>query len=428
MPKKNSKHLTDPGIGKMSKAKKGTRVERFDAGVPGLCLRVTEKGVKTWAVYYKFPGINRKGNHALLNQRLTIGQWPGVGVAEARIQARGIKDQATAGVNPKEAQEAERAATGNEAADTFGAIAEKYISRECLERELENGKVTPPKLKRGWEVERIIRRELMPYWRNRPMAELRKRDAIKRTDALIDAGKPAAAHRLHEIIRRIGRWATRRDEIEINPFAEMDPPAPKVMRERVLSEEEIKELWKGLGHAGYPTEALGKLLLVTAQRLGEVAGMQQHEIDRDAKLWTIPGERTKSGRAAEVPLSPLAIEIIDDLPEFTKGDFMLTTTNGKKPVSGFSKMKATMDERSGVAGWRLHDLRRTARTGLAELGVPQIIAEKVLNHAERNVLVKTYDRHEYAAEKRDALERWATRLREITEPPPENVVKLKARR
>ena len=78
MPKKNSKHLTDPGIDKISKAKKGKRVERFDAGVPGLCLRVTDRGVKTWAVYYKFPGINRKGEPALLNQRLTIGQWPGV--------------------------------------------------------------------------------------------------------------------------------------------------------------------------------------------------------------------------------------------------------------------------------------------------------------------------------------------------------------
>ena len=107
---------------------------------------------------------------------------------------------------------------------------------------------------------------------------------------------------------------------------------------------------------------------------------------------------------------------------------MLTTTNGEKPISGFSKMKATMDEQSGVTDWRLHDLRRTARTGLAELGVPQIIAEKVLNHAERNVLVKTYDRHEYAAEKRDALEHWATRLREITEPAPDNVVELKAKR
>ncbi|MCH8999094.1 MAG: DUF4102 domain-containing protein, partial [Proteobacteria bacterium] len=160
MPKKNSKHLTDPGIGKISKAKKGKRVERFDAGVPGLCLRVTDKGVKTWAVYYKFPGINRKGEPALLNQRLTIGQWPGIGVAKARVEARVVKDRAKSGVNPKEAREADNTAAGDEAADTFGAVAEEYIRIECLERKLKNGKVLPPALKNGRVVESIIRREL----------------------------------------------------------------------------------------------------------------------------------------------------------------------------------------------------------------------------------------------------------------------------
>ena len=100
----------------------------------------------------------------------------------------------------------------------------------------------------------------------------------------------------------------------------------------------------------------------------------------------------------------------------------------KRPVSGFSKMKARTDQLSDVAGWRLHDLRRTARTGLAELGIPQIVAEKVLNHAERNQLVQTYDRHHYASEKRDALDRWANRLRQIVEPPRANLVRLTAGR
>ncbi len=428
MPKKNSKHLTDPGIGKISKAKKGVRVERFDAGVPGLCLRVTDKGVKSWAVYYRFPGINRKGEPALLNQRLTIGQWPGIGVADARDQARTIKDQAKTGIDPKGAREALEAAAEDETPGTFGAIAEIYIKRECLGRELENGKALPPKLKRGWEVERIIRRELMPHWQHLPLAELRKRDAIKLTEGLVDAGKPAAAHRLHEIIRRIGRWATRRDEIDFNPFADMDPPANKVIRDRYLEPPEIEVIWNAWDAMGYPFGPLGKLLLVTAQRLNEVAQMQWSEIDRDNALWIIRADRTKSGRESEVPLSSLALEGLDALPRFAGGDFVFTTTSGRRPVSGFSKMKARTDDLSDVTGWRLHDLRRTARTGLAELGVPQIVAEKVLNHAERNVLVKTYDRHEYAAEKRDALERWALRLREITEPPPENVVKLSAER
>ena len=433
MPRRNSKHLTDPGIAKIGKAPKGKRVERFDAGVPGLALRITDKGAKSWSVYYR-----SRGGH----QRLTIGRWPEVGVAAARDQARAIKDQAKAGVDPKQARAADKAAADDSEPNTFGAIAEQYIKIECSDRKLENGKTLPAKLKRGWEVERIIRRELMPQWSDRPFAELRRRDAIKVTEALVDAGKPAAANRLHEIIRRIGRWAARRDEIDLNPFADMDPPAPKVVRDRYLKPDEIKAVWQAWDATGYPFGPLGKMLLVTAQRLNEVAQIQRPEIDRDKALWTIPGSRTKNGREAEVPLSSLALEILDSLPEFTEGDFVFTTTSGKRPVSA-SRLKARTDKLvldaareaaedpesiEPLPPWRVHDLRRTARTGLAELGVPQIVAEKVLNHAESNVLVKTYDRHEYAAEKCDALERWALRLREITEPPPANVVRLEVGR
>ncbi len=423
MPRKNSKHLTDPGIAKIGRAPKGKRIERFDAGAPGLALRVTDRGVKSWSVYFRLHGKHR---------RSTIGTYPDVGVAEARERAGEIKKLAKQGVDPKVAADAEKAAI-QAGAQTFGTIAEKYIKRQCSS------------LRRGWEVERIIRRELMPGWRDRPIADLRKRDAIQLTDALIDAGKPAAAHRLFEIIRRIGRWASRRDEIDFNPFADMDPPVVKVMRDRVLRPDEIEPVWSAWSTMGYPFGPLGKMLLTTAQRLNEVARMEWPEIDRDNKVWIIPAARTKSGTETEVPLSSLALEIIDALPRFTEGEFVFTTQEGERPVSGFSKMKARTDalvlnaarkqaeENGGDPGliepiphWTLHDLRRTARTGLAELGVPQIVAEKVLNHAERNPLVRIYDRHQYAAEKRDALERWGQHLRGILEPPPENVVRLKA--
>ena len=267
----------------------------------------------------------------------------------------------------------------------------------------------------------------MPTWGNQPIALLRKRDAIQLTDALVDAGKPAAARRLFEIIRRLGRWAARRDQIDLNPFADMDPPAPKVMRDRVLRADEIKSVWGAWDTMGYPFGPLGKLLLTTAQRLGEVAGMEWPEIDRDNKVWLVPATRTKSGRENEVALSSLALEIIDTLPRFTEGDFVFTTRGGRRPVSAFSKMKARTDDLSGVGNWRLHDLRRTARTGLAEIGIPEIIAEKILGHAERNVLAKIYNRYQYTDEKKNALERWGTRLREIIDPPPENVVRLKAK-
>ncbi len=278
MPRKNSKHLTDPGIAKIGRAPKGKRIERFDAGAPGLALRVTERGVKSWSVYYRLNGKHR---------RATIGTYPDIGVAEARERAGEIKKQAKQGVDPKVAANAEKAAV-QAGAQTFGAIAEKYIKREC------------PGMRRGWEVERIIRRELMPGWRDRPIADLRKRDAIQLTDALIDAGKPAAALRLFGITRRIGRWASRRDEIDFNPFADMDPPVVKVMRDRVLKPEEIEPVWSAWSAMGYPFGPLGKLLLTTAQRRNEVARMEWSEIDRENKVWLVPATRTKSGRETEI--------------------------------------------------------------------------------------------------------------------------------
>ena len=416
MPRRNSKFLTEPGIAKMARAPKGKRIERFDSGADGLALRITDRGTKTWNICYHFPDDQGRPKH----HRYTIGPWPAIRLTQAREEARKVKAQAKAGIDPKvaraDAQSTARAKGQIEARRTFQAIAETYIKRECS------------RLKRGREYEAAIRRELLPTWGARSIADLRRPHLIELTDALLDAGKPSAAYRIFEIAKRILNWAVERGEIEASPFATMKSPAPKILRDRVLKPDEIKLVWKAWGAMNYPFGPLGKLLLLTAQRLNEVAQMQWSEIDPNNGLWIIAADRTKSGRETEVPLSSLALEILDDLPRFTDGDSVFSTTNGQRPVSGFSRMKTRSDELSGVTGWRLHDLRRSARTGLAELGVPEIIAELVLNHAPRGTLTKIYNRHEYATEKRDALERWANRLREITEPPPENVVKLKAKR
>ncbi len=413
MPRRNSKFMTEPGIAKMAKAPKGKRVEKFDSGADGLALRITDRGAKTWCISYHFPDDQGRPKH----HRYTIGPWPAIGLTQAREEARKVKAQAKAGIDPRIVragdQTAARAEVQAEARRTFQAIAENYIKRECS------------RLKRGREYEAAIRRELLPAWGARPIANLRRLHLIELTDALLDAGKPSAAYRIFEIAKRILNWAVERGEIEASPFATMKSPAPKILRDRVLKPDEIKLVWEAWGAMNYPFGPLGKLLLLTAQRLNEVAQMQWPEIDRNNALWVIAAGRTKSGRETEVPLSSLALEILDDLPRFTDGDYVFTTTSGQRPVNGFSRMKTRSDNLSSVTGWRLHDLRRTARTGLAELGVPEIIAEMVMNHAPRGTLTKIYNRQEYSAEKRGALERWSSRLREITEPPPENVVRLK---
>jgi len=173
---------------------------------------------------------------------------------------------------------------------------------------------------------------------------------------------------------------------------------------------------------GYPYGTMMQLLLLTAQRRSEVAGMTWSEIDRDKRQWVIPEERTKLKREHIVPLSAHAMDVLNAIPRFSGSDFVLTVT-GERPVSAFSQSKAKADEISELSDWRLHDLGRTARTEMARLGVAEIVSERVLNHLPKG-LVAVYNIYEYLDEKCDALERWGQELRNILTPPPENVVQL----
>jgi integrase len=175
--------------------------------------------------------------------------------------------------------------------------------------------------------------------------------------------------------------------------------------------------WQATGEDGYPFGMLFRMLLATAQRRDEVSLAEWSEFDLENHLWTIPREKTKGDRVHEVPLSPLSVELLDGLPR--KGPLLFTTAQtGNRPVSGFSKAKerlsARMEEIAGtpIPPWRLHDLRRTAGTGMAASGVPVSTISRVLNHAEGGV-TKIYNRFGYAEEKRLALEAWAGRIGEI---------------
>ena len=169
---------------------------------------------------------------------------------------------------------------------------------------------------------------------------------------------------------------------------------------------------------------LVNMLLLTAQRRDEVATMRWADVEPESKLWTIPREQTKADRAHEVPLSPLALEILEALPRFS-GPYIFTTMGGERPVSGFSKGKKGLEELSGLTDWRLHDLRRTGATNMARLGVPGSTIGRVLNHAQRGVTA-IYDRHSYLPEKHHALDIWSSKLASIIRPTDdEKVVPLR---
>ena len=395
----------------------------WDTDIRGFGLKVTPAGTKTYIFQY------RMGGRGHPTRRYTIGPHGPLTPDEGRNMALELRAKIAKGIDPGRERVESRAKALVGGPKTFGTLAEQFIQREC------------PRLARGVDVASVVRREILPHWGDVPIMDLRKRDAQALTDALVDADKPAAALKLYEVIKRIGNWFVERDELEISPFSNMKPPANKVVRDRALSDEEISYLWSACNQIGYPFGPLVQLLLLTGQRRNEVAGMRWSEIDFEAREWIIPGHRSKNGKPHLIPLSVPVLNILESVPRFD-GPHVFTTTGGKRPVSGFSKAKAQLDRltlqvmrNKGVMRgkkaetdvdmepWRFHDLRRTCRTGMAALGVPEIVCEKVLNH-QPAILVKTYNVHAYDAEKRDALERWGQEAMHLVRSVSENVVAI----
>jgi integrase len=391
-----------------------------DTQVPGFGVRVRPSGFKAYIVMKRLPGDTTP-------RRVTLGSVAELTLEEARDKAREAIAAVREGidVNAEKRRKRDRSkrrhheakqtrtATGFPA-DSFGAIATRYIARECA------------RLARGFEIATIIRRELLPELGTRAFAELRRRDLNELVYAIIDRGRPAAAHKVREIGKRIASWADDEELIDHNPFLGGKNPVRLTSRDRVLSAAEIAALWRACEQMGPPFGAMIMLLLATLQRRGEVTWMENAELDLERRLWTIPAARAKNRKEHFVPLSSLAVEILAGVPLIDERYVFSTRENTR--VSGFSKAKRRADELSGVADWRLHDLRRTATTGMAELKVDRRVISKLLNHTPRGVIGVTaiYDRFEYIEERAAAMELWAERLRAIVNPPPANVVALRA--
>jgi integrase len=249
-------------------------------------------------------------------------------------------------------------------------------------------------------------------------------------DVEMDAGRERTANKLLVVIRRLFAWAIDRGLAETNPAAAITKPGREASRDRVLSDAELAAIWRAADEMGWPLSGLARLLICTALRLSEIAELRWSEIDAERRCLILSGERTKSGRAQETPLNELALEAIAGLPRVGDGFVFPANRHGSNnPVSGFSKMKARLDQLSGVSGWRLHDLRRTAASHMARLGVaPQVLA-RVLNHSAGAALpgvLAVYNRHSYDAEARAALEAWSRELERIIGRGAAKVVTLRS--
>jgi integrase len=314
------------------------------------------------------------------------------------------------GIDPRVEEERQRTAELRKQAHTFAAVAEEFI------------KLHVSKTRKAVGVEQSIRKEFIARWGERPIAGITSHDVVAVIDAAIDRGAPYAAHNLLSYAKSLFNWAVGRPNygLETSPCDRLKPKqiiGKKQARQRILGDAEIKALWSSAETMGYPYGPLIELLVITGQRLNEVARATWSEFDLDKKLWTIRAYRMKADAAHTVPLSDAAIEVLRELPRFKQGDHLFSTTYGELPVNGFSKAKSRLDalmveKLRTVEPFVFHDIRRTMRTGLSALPVSDKVRELVIAHAQPG-LHKVYDQHKYDAEKRQALDLWAARLHQI---------------
>ena len=418
----------------------GKEVTYQDLGQPGLCLRITKSGSKSWTFRYR--------NLAGQQRRITLGKVDDIGLKEARSLVAGHRAEIAKGIDPSlEAANARLEAQQAAKQETLAEVGEWYY-QEC-----NAGRQTPnarnPKRPSTLRVER-------PYFDNMILPKLGKlkvRDITRQQveifiNNLIDNQSPSAGRHCRVILHSIFEFSIWKEIADKNPCKFLSKP-PIKSRDIVISDEYLKTIWETFT---LPTEGLSvspslcyaiKLVMITIQRRGEIAGMQENEIDFETRIWTIPGDRTKNHRTHLVPLSDLAIELIRHaiaLKEKPESRFVFpsprSSKDNDKSIDGQAITHAFTRART-VFKWpdiRIHDLRRTGATNLTSerLRFPRFTVSKVLNHASdtggASVTTGVYDRNEYLPEKRKALDAWANRLTEIVEGQemPDNVITINA--
>jgi integrase len=406
--------FTDRYLRSLRPAPLGKRIVYWDAAKPSFGCRVTDRGVVSFFVMRRMPGNPRP-------VRVVLGRYPEIRLAQARKLATAALGDLVSGVHPKQRRQQ---------VNTFAALADEFLRRPAAAKQ-----------RTASEIAKAIKRHLIPRWGTRAAAEIKRADVINLLEEIDRKSGPYMAAKALALASSIYRFAITRElgNITSNPCQFIRPSdfvGAMAPRQRVLTDAEIALLWRATrgeirkgGESTYPGGPFARLLLLTAVRRSEASRMTWSEVDLDNALWVIPPYRTKSGAPHEVPLPSMAVDLLKSLPRFA-GDFVFSTTGGRTPIKGFHQFKDAIDARAaelappGLAQWRFHDLRRTARTNLSSLGVSPFIAELVIGHAQKGVH-KVYDVHRYQAEKREALERWANRLRDIVTPPPANVRQLR---
>ena len=408
------KVLTDAYLRTLSPPATG-RLEITDTRCGGLVLRITNNGAKSWSFRFR----DRTTQAPL---RVTIGRYPDMGLAAARAAADGHRRAVSAGGNPAVAR---RLASGSD--KSFGALADRYLNEYARRR------------KRSHLVDqRNLNNHVLPDWKNRAYASIKRADVIEMVEGLVSNGTPTLANRVQSLVSTVFTFALDAGLVDFNPCHRLKRRGQENIGRRVLSDAEIRLFWRCIVEPPLRrrTGIALQLALLTGVRVGEVAGICREELhhigEQDLAAWIIPATRVKNGRDHMVPLAPMARGLVLELlAMIDSGERYLLPvrtprraghTRSNSLTDGMANFAAHLKGEDDAANtWHAeppspHDLRRTVETRLAALRIPREIRDRVLNHASGDVGSKHYNLHDYADEKREALNRWSLSVAAILNP------------
>lgn len=444
--------LTDPAVKKYRGG--AARREIRDADAKGLYLVIQPSGAKSWAMRLRRPSGKSAKLHLgpvyIPDEEAPNEPVAGapLSLAAARKLAADLQHQRATGrdvVGDHLAGKHQRRVEAKAgAASAFGILVPRFVAEYTRRgkrprRMAETARMLGLLIPRDGGVPEVVRRGLCDRWREKPVAEIDRREIRSVVAEVQQDGVPGLERRskvatksraraMLVALSTFFRWCLREEFVVTNPCRDMPrPDAPKA-RDRVLSDAEIVSFWRGCDKVGEPFGAALRLLLLTGCRLNEVAGMCRHELSGDLATWSIPGTRTKNGKPHAVSLAPMAREIVASVRRISGEQGLIFTTTGETPISGWSKIKRRLDKEMGdPAAWRLHDLRRTAASGMQRLGMRVEIIERALNHISGSYagITGTYQRDPMLDDTRAALLRWSQHVAGLVSGQSDKIVPLK---
>ena len=403
--------LTEKSIKRKAPKHGQPAIELWDSSCQGLCLRISYGGKRTYNV---MPRINGR------QVRYRLGTTESLSLSEARDMARDVFKNAAKGIDPREADRQAKIEAERSRRNSFRSVFEDYLADYAAD------------LRTKDKIKKTMEREVLPLWGSRPIKGITRADVKQLVRDKRAKGAAVASNRLHSLIRTVLNYALGEDIIEANPAARIGKRilAEEHPRERRLSDDELRRVWLAAEELGAPFGPMIKTMILTGQREGQVANLKWTDI-KDGGNWTVTRKLMKGNQEHLVPLPPFALEVINSVKR-VKGinHIFASGKKGDKAPSGFSKLKVRLDtkiaelaaeaagekldtKKHALEAWVFHDLRRTLRSGLAQLKVRPDDAERVIAHSVGSKIQQTYDVYDYADEKREALKKWTDGVQRI---------------